>query len=290
LPLPDSRRRIRTSDGVMLSVADYTPLHARTGAGPVPLAPGAAADVPADMPARAERGAVLFVPGWCMPAAIFHSNCLALAARCPVFALDPRGQGESEVPASGYTLERRARDLHEVIRALDIRVVVAWSLGVLEALQCVAQHAGAGLHGLMLVDNSVGEPPAPAGSDFTRRLQRDRDATLTAFVRGMFRQARDPQMLAVIDRSVRRMSLAQSLALLGHFPPREHWRQITRGFAPALAYVVTERLRGQALSLQAARPATRIEVFEGAGHALFIDAAPRFDSLLADWIDGAVRA
>ena len=40
-------------------------------------------------------------------------------------------------------------------------LLVGWSLGVLDALAYVHTHGDAALAGLVLVDNSVGEEPAP---------------------------------------------------------------------------------------------------------------------------------
>ena len=79
-----------TSDGVRLSYLEAGREHGRT---------------------------VVFVPGWTMPAWIFEAQIEALDDRYHVVALDPRGQGESEVPAFGYAAERRGRDVAELIAA-----------------------------------------------------------------------------------------------------------------------------------------------------------------------------
>src|SRR4051794_35085310 len=46
---------------------------------------------------------VAFVPGWSMPASIWSAQLEALSATHKVVALDPRGQGESDIPSGGYT-------------------------------------------------------------------------------------------------------------------------------------------------------------------------------------------
>ena len=63
----------------------------------------------------AEARTVLFVPGWTMPAWIFDRQIAALEARFHVLALDPRGQGQSEVAPHGYAHLRRGRDVAELI-------------------------------------------------------------------------------------------------------------------------------------------------------------------------------
>ena len=96
---------------------------------------------------------VALVPGWSMPARIWRPQLAALGARWRVAALDPRGQGESEVPAGGFDIERRAADVHEFIGRYQHAVLVGWSLGALEALQCVHRYGEASLEALVLVDS-----------------------------------------------------------------------------------------------------------------------------------------
>ena len=131
------RRTFTTTDGVRLSVIE------------------------AGSPGR--RPAIAFVPGWSMPASLFRPQLAALGTRHYVMALDPRGQGESDVPTSGYTAERRATDIKEFLGDRSRVVLVGWSLGVLESLQYIDMFGPGQLAGLVLVDNGVGEDPAPTG-------------------------------------------------------------------------------------------------------------------------------
>jgi len=106
---------------------------------------------------------VLFVPGWTMPGWIFERQIAALSDRFHVLALDPRGQGESEVTRFGYTHDRRGRDIGELIEQASSGpvVLVGWSLGVLDSLALVARAGDSRIAGLVLIDNSIGEEPAP---------------------------------------------------------------------------------------------------------------------------------
>jgi non-heme chloroperoxidase len=258
------RSVVRTSDGVGLSVLDSGP---GKDAGATPL---------------------VFLPGWCMPATIWRVQLEAFGGRRRVVAIDPRGQGESEVPAGGYDADRRADDLHDVLQALRLgrpAVLVAWSLAVLESLQYVQRHGSGELAGLVLVDNSIGEPPAPrAAGNLPGELRAARAATVARFVRSMFAHPPPEALVAELIESALRMPLEASIALLSYPLPREHWREIVLAFDRPLAYLVTARFREQALNLEKERPQARIEVFEHAGHALFVDAAERFDGVLGEWV------
>jgi len=260
------RSSLRTDDGVTLSILS-------TDAG------GASAATP-----------IVFVPGWGMPASIWSVQLAAFADSRTCIALDPRGQGESEAPSFGYTIDRRAEDLRDVLARLDRVVLVAWSLAVLESLHYVQRFGADRLAALVLVDNSVGEPPAPTPSDFLKRLREDRAGTVDKFVRGMFTMSPPEELIETLKRSALKVALADSAALLSYPQPREYWRAAARAFAKPLAYLVTPRFAAQAESLRANRPATRVEVFEHASHALFVDQPRRFNSTLAEFCDGLAPA
>ena len=82
--------RLTTSDGVRLNVLEAAP-----------------AAVDPALPV------IVLVPGWCMPATIWRAQLQALGQRFRTLAVDPRGQGDSEIPAAGYDAERRADDLRD---------------------------------------------------------------------------------------------------------------------------------------------------------------------------------
>jgi len=261
-----------TSDGVRLHVLEYCPR-------------GAAATPAAQFPV------IAFVPGWSMPAAIWREQLIGLAGTHCVAALDPRGQGESDVAPGGYTIGRRAEDLREFISRYSRVVLVAWSLGALEALEYVNRYGYAALEALVLVDSTVGEDPeSPSGTSFLDALRSNRRAAVENFVNAIFRSSRPAPEIAAITDAALRMPLEASLSLFPRALPREHWRSIVRGFPKPLLYVVSAQFAAQAESLKHHRPRTHVRVFENAGHALFVDESERFNALLAQFIKEATGA
>ncbi len=253
-----------TSDGVRLHVLEAAP---RTPRAPV----------------------IAFVPGWSMPAAIWRAQLAAFAKDYRVAALDPRGQGRSQVASTGYTAERRADDIAEFLARYPKVVLVGWSLGALEALQYVLAHGESKLAGLVLVDSSVGEPPIPPAGDFRGALQRNRAQAIDQFVRAMFRTPRPDTELAQLTSGALQLPLEASLALLAYPYPREHWRVAAHGVRVPLLYVVTPQFAEQAKNLKRNRPQSEIAVFEHAGHALFVDEPARFNVLLEEFVRGLPR-
>ena len=251
----------QTSDGVRLRILEASP---RRPSGRSPV--------------------IVFIPGWSMPATIWQAQLNAFAQRYRVAALDPRGQGQSEIPAQGYTAERRAGDIAEFVERYPQVVLVGWSLGALEALQYLHQFGDQRVEALVLVDSSVGEEPAPPPGNFLDDLRANRVAALESFIRAIFRSQRPPAEYKQLFEGALRMPLAASIDLLSYPFPREHWRDIARAFRKPLLYVVTPQFAQQAQNLSRNRPGTRIEVFADAGHTLFVDEPQRFNALLDNFL------
>jgi len=244
------------------------------------------------------RPVIAFIPGWSMPASLWRAQLAGLSGQYKVVALDPRGQGESAIPPSGYTLRQRADDIRRFVNRATghgARVVlVAWSLGALEALDYLRQHGSSRIAGLVIVDSSVGEGPAPSSAaassnepprpNFADELRNDRTKAVGDFVAAIFRQPLPQAELDALRDAALRMPLEASLSLFPSTVPREHWRKIVHRFAKPLLYVVTPQFATQAEILQSTRPGTRVELFRDAGHALFVDEPGRFNDLLHDFV------
>jgi non-heme chloroperoxidase len=233
--------------------------------------------------AAEKKTTIAFITGWSMPASLWQRQLAELSPSYHALALDPRGQGESQVPTFGYTAERRATDINEFLTPFYKVLLVGWSLGAIEALQYVSMFGADRLAGLVLVDSSVGEEPAPgAGAEgaFIKELRKDRGKALTGFIHAIFKTKRSDVDLDDLVHGAKRMALDDSIALLSYPFPRTHWRQITRGFTKPLLFLVTPQFEAQAHNLEKNRPGTQIEVFRSAGHALFVDEPERFNRLI----------
>jgi Predicted hydrolases or acyltransferases (alpha/beta hydrolase superfamily) len=260
------RRNFQGSDGVRLSFLEAGVEHAAE-----------------------ETTTIAFITGWSMPASLWQKQLAELSPSFYALALDPRGQGESEVPTFGYTAERRATDIHEFLKPFSKVILVGWSLGAIESLQYIQMFGTDRLAGLVLVDSSVGEEPAPGpGGEggFLKELRKDRDKALTGFIHAIFKTKRSNADLDELVRGAQRLALNDSIALLSYPFPRTHWREITHGFTKPLLYVVTPQFEAQAHNLQKNRPGTQIEVFRSAGHALFVDEPERFNRLIEKFAKG----
>jgi non-heme chloroperoxidase len=238
-----------------------------------------------------DRGAghtIVLVPGWTMPAWIWEAQIQDFARRFHVVAFDPRGQGESDAAREGYDPQRRGQDIAELIDRLGPQPVllVGWSLGVLDALAYIHTHGDTRLTGLVLVDNSVGEEPAPAPSRHRSAAAHllSREARMRLFVRGMFAHPQPPAWLDRLTATCLRTPEDAAAALLSYPEPRSFWKEAIYATARPVLYVVTPRFAGQAENLRRHHPSAEAVVMSGVGHALFVDAPARFDALLSDFI------
>ena len=247
------------SDGVRLHVLDAGPVDAAT---------------------------VVLVPGWTMPAWIFQPQIDALSRTYRVIAFDPRGQGGSDIALSGYDANRRGQDIAELIAALGPRPVtlVGWSLGVLDSLAYVHTHGDSRLAGLVLIDNSVGEEPAPIPSPPHRTPHVERDVFMRRFVASMFHHPPGEAYLERLADAALRTPPDAAARLLDYKLPRSYWKEAVLSMRRPVLYVVTPRWAAQAANLALDQPLAQTVVFTDAGHALFIDDAPRFNALLTEFL------
>ena len=232
---------------------------------------------------------IVMVPGWTMPEWIFDRQIAVFSRTYRVIGFDPRSQGDSDIAPSGHEPFRRGRDIAELLEQVGdpSALLLGWSLGVLDVLSYVHQFGDAHVAGLVLVDNSVGEEPAPVApvGPRVRRPRRpaSREAAMRAFVSGMFRT---PQPAGYIDRlteTALRTPPDAAAALLNYPVPRSFWKEGVYATRKPVLYLVTPRLAGQADNLAAHHPGAESVVLQGVGHAMFVDDPDRFDGLVLDF-------
>jgi len=244
-------------------------------------------------PAASSNGpTLLFVPGWTMPGWIWEQQIAYFAKTHRVVAMDPRSQGESSQTNEGHYPAARARDIKAVVDQLKLApvVLVGWSMGVTEAAAYVDQFGTDTLAGLVLVDGWAGADYDPKVTpqmwQWAAGFQKNRQAQTEAFVRSMYKKPQSEEYLKRVTQASLRTPTNSAVALfVGAF---------TSDYRPALAKIDKPTLLVVAQSpwlptfqdMQKRIPGSRIEVLENVGHALFVDDADRFNSLLEDFVKG----
>jgi microsomal epoxide hydrolase len=232
---------------------------------------------------------IVFIPGWLMPAMVFDAQVGALSERFRVVAFDPRSQGQSQVGVGAHTPERRSRDLHELLKVVaPVRPILAgWSLGVMEVLDYLARYGPPELAGLILIDNSIGEGAPPAASNSSRKTNpANRDEYLRNFTASLTKKPLSKSMFEVIYASAKQVPPEIARELINKPFPREYWRDTLLAQRKPVLYVIRPRFEEQGRILVSKRPGVaQVEVFQDAGHALFIDEASRFNQVVTEFAE-----
>lgn len=235
--------------------------------------------------------AIVFIPGWTMPAWIWEKQIAYFAPKYHVIAVDPRSQGESDKPAEGNYPERRARDYKELVEHLHLTrpVLVGWSMGVAELLAYAGQFGTADVQGIVLVDGFVvlDEALQKFFPQWMHTVAADRKAFASSFIPSMFKKPQsESYKQRVIAESLKTpTNTAVELGILGR-PDSTAFPKLAQ---TAVLFVASKQLAKQVDTLRAAVPNLQSEMFEDAGHALFVDEPERFNTAVEKFITAAAK-
>lgn len=236
--------------------------------------------------------AILFIPGWTMPGWIWEKQIDYFSRDYRVVAMDPRGQGDSAHTSEGLYPAARARDIRAVVNQLNLApvVLVGWSMAVNEVVSYVDQFGTQGVAGLILVDDDDGGlTPAGAEQDlkFIGQIQADREKTVSQFIRENF--FKKPQPEPYLDRVIRaslRVPTDTAVALLVGKFAADYRPALAKIDKPTVVCAVQSSYLAGIVEMQKHIAKSRLEIFDGDGHALFVDDPDKFNALLEDFLAG----
>ena len=99
------------------------------------------------------------------------------------------------------------------------------------------------------------------------------------FVRAMFRRPQSPVYLDRLTQAALHTPEYASRLLLAYPEPRSYWKEAVYATKVPLLYVIRPRWVAQGETLVRNRPDTEMDIFNDAGHALFVDEPARFNSV-----------
>ena len=251
---------------------------------------------PMDEGARAlqpeKTPAILFVPGWTMPAWIWQKQIDYFSKNYRVVAMDPRSQGESSQTSEGLYPAARSRDIKAVVDQLHLApvVLVGWSMAVTEVAAYVDQFGTRDIAGLVFVDDNFGGlAPGEGQADllFIGQVLADRQKNTEAFVHNLcFKKPQPPEYLDRVMAACLRTPTSGAVALLVGKYAADYRPAAAKMDKPTLfCYADSPYMSAAAQAqIQQSVKGSRLEVFHGAGHALFVDNADQFDSVLANFL------
>jgi non-heme chloroperoxidase len=237
--------------------------------------------------------AIVFIPGWTMPAWIWQKQIDEFAKKYHVVAVDPRSQGESDQPTSGHLPETRARDYKELVDHLGLKkpVLVGWSMACGELVKYAEQFGTDNVAGVVLVDGFLTDKGSPemfaALSGWMNQLQQDRQKQAEGFVRSMYKKPQTEEYLhRVIDASVQVPADTAAVLIYNMIAVKDFSTGLARMNRPVLfAYQPESQGSADFLKLKLGDK-LRLERFDGDGHALFVDDPEKFNHMLEEFVQG----
>jgi pimeloyl-ACP methyl ester carboxylesterase len=252
---------------------------------------------------------LVMIPGWSQTAEQFKHQLLGLSDRYRIIALDMRGHGESEKPDFGYKISRLAKDVYDVLVALNLDDVtlLGHSMGS-SVMWCYWDLFGPErLSKLIFVDQMPFITANPIWAEAEREASgaifdpESLYSTINAlagpngvettkqFIGGMVTSAmNDEEKSWVIERNLRFPRIQAATLLYNH--STQDWRDvIPRINIPTL--IVGGRVSlvpwKSQVWIHEQIPGSRLEIFEeseGGQHFMFMEGAEKFNRIVADFM------
>jgi non-heme chloroperoxidase len=235
--------------------------------------------------------AIVFIPGWTMPAWIWQKQLDGLSGKYHVIAVDPRSQGESDKPPYGHLPENRAHDYKELVDHLGLKqpALVGWSMGCGELLKYVDQFGTANVGAVILVDGFAADKPSPemfSGlAGWMNMLQQDRAKQADGFVRHMYLKPQPEDYLKRVIAASMQVPADAAVVLIYNMLAINDW---STGFAkidrPLMFAYQPENQSSADFLKSKLGDKVRLEKFDGDGHALFVDDPDKFNRVLDEFL------
>jgi non-heme chloroperoxidase len=292
-PAPTHSGFITTSDGVKIHYLEAGKAKI-VGTGQESASPPADAVVTrgsVSLERQRKVPAILFIPGWTMPAWVWQKQIDYFSSDYRVIAMDPRSQGDSSQTNDGLYPAARARDIRALIEKLQLApvVLVGWSMAVTEICAYLDQFGSQDLAAIVLVDGFAGgtQPAGAANTiQFLNSILVDRQKTVADFMRNvMFKKPQSAEYVARLTQASNITPTDAAVALLVGMYGTDYKPALLKNTKPVLICVADGSIfTTQLEELHRQLPSARYEIFKGDGHTLFVDNPDKFNGLLEDFL------
>ena len=243
-----------------------------------------------------DRGAgrpVVFIHGWTLSSAIWTAQLdWAAANGLRAIAYDRRGHGQSSKPESGYDYDSLAADLAALLDRLDLRdvILVGHSMGAGEVVRYLARCGTRRVSRVLLVApttpyalKTAGNPQGVDRAVYDKMvaaLQSNRYGYLAAGAPGLLGRNAEPILVDWAMSIALQAAPQAQIGCLRAFSETDFRADLKAVTVPTLIVYGTADspiTPVNAQRTQAGIAGSRIEVYEGQPHALFVTDAERFN-------------
>ena len=250
---------------------------------------------------------ILLVHGWGCSLRFFRQNTAVLKDEFQVVTLDLRGHGLSSKGLQGYTLDRLAQDIHELIEYLHLKKVMlmGWSMGGPMMLAYWRQFGAekGQLAGLGLIDmtpypfsdgvwncHSMREHNTAALNTFAKNYARDRAAFANVFVPNMFGDGKQPAGTEWMQEETLNVPTHIGIALYSDYVYSDYTDVLPAITVPVLVMSGNSgtfpRGTEEGKWIASQIPQAEFVPFEKGGHVLFYVEADKFNQTVRSFVRG----
>jgi pimeloyl-ACP methyl ester carboxylesterase len=235
----------------------------------------------------------VFIHGWTLSSAIWGLQLGTLASQgLRAIAYDRRGHGQSSKPEAGYDYETLTGDLATLLDELDLDdvVLVGHSMGAGEVVRYLARHGSKRVGRVMLVapttPYAIQTDDNPQGVDraiydgMVAALQSDRYAYLAAGAPGQLGRNATPELIEWTMSIALQAAPQAQIGCLRAFSETDFRPDLPAVTVPTLIVYGTADspiVPIDARRTQAGIAGSRLEIYDGAPHALFVTDAGHFN-------------
>lgn len=237
-----------------------------------------------------KKVSLLFVPGIMMPAWIWDNQLEYFSKNYKVVAMNPRSQGDSEQSSEGHYALSMAKDIQAIVETLNLKsvILIGWSIGVPQVINYAAHFDLKRLIGLVLIDGIVGTdsslPFYQSMVDYWTQFQMDRIANTEKFIKSLFKQPQKESYFEKLNEAAMRTPTNTVMTLIENYILQDFRSLLPHINIPTLIATIDGPRLEYMQKMHDLIPASRFEIFESAGHAIFADQPEKFNRLLEAFI------
>lgn len=227
---------------------------------------------------------VVFIHGWTLSSEIWTGQTDWLAHQgLRAVAYDRRGHGQSSKTDAGYDYDTLATDLATLLERLDLEQVtlVGHSMGAGEVMRYLARHGGRRIARLLLVAPTTPEPLDPTIADkLVAALGANRERYLAAGAPGLLGRNAEPLLVEWALSIALQAAPQAQIGCLRAFAGTDFRPDMKSVTHPTMIVYGSGDAPVAALNAQrthAAIAGSRLEIYQGAPHALFLTDTERFN-------------
>lgn len=219
----------------------------------------------------------------------------ALRGRFKVLRFDTRGHGRSDAPATAYTLEQMADDVHELLQQLNVERphFVGLSMGGMIGMTCALKYPGE-FRSLVLCD-TTSRYPAELRSVWTDRIRLVTEKGMEPLVEPTLKRwftepllARRPPLVERVAKMIRETPVAGYVGCCHAIPQIDLTARLYTIACP-IQVIVGEQDAGtpvaMARDIHDAAPGSELVILPDASHLSNLEQAEAFNRALTGFLD-----